>query len=312
VDTNIQTRSLPTTTPTPTPPPAVVLGPGASALGLDTATVRRRHPRWHRRHLATLALCDAFAIAVAFGVAKRWLGLEAATFEVRSRDVPYAAIAFACIALWLTILALGRAYDIGPFGMTDGGARRVLQGGAQFLAVVAVAYYLLHLELLGRQLLVAMVPLSVGFTLLGRLAGGTHLRWMRRRGLARRRAVLVGSSRSIDALVQLTAERSTPVDPVATCVVDGAGRPGNPESAVTAAAAVQDLIAVVDANRADLVVVSSSLGPGQLRATAWTLEGSGVELLVATGTQPDDSVQLTVRPVAGLPLLYVEPPDPAR
>jgi FlaA1/EpsC-like NDP-sugar epimerase len=302
VDTNIRPR----TPVEPTPAPHASNGADVAAsptLGL------RPHPAWHRRHLVGLAVSDALAIVFAFLVARRWLGLEAATFEVRSRHLPYAVLAFLCVALWLSILALGRAYDIGPFGLSDGGVRQVLHGGAQFLAVVAVAYYVLHLELLGRQLLVAMVPLAVGFTLLGRFAIGTHLRWKRRRGLARRRAVLVGSARSIEALAQLTTERPTPVQPVATYIVEGHARPGWRQS--DDAAALRDLLAVIEANQADLVVVSGSLGPGRLRATAWTLEGTGVELLVAASAHPDEAAQIDLRPVAGLPLLYVEPPDRA-
>jgi hypothetical protein len=152
-----------------------------------------------------------------------------------------------------------------------------------------------------------MVPLAVGFTLLGRFAIGAHLRWMRRRGLARRRAVLVGSGRSIDALAELASECSTPVEPVATVIVDGGEQPGWPQR--DDAAALRDLVAVIESNQADLVVVSGSLGPGRLRATAWTLEGTGVELLVAPSAHHDEAAQLELRPVAGLPLLHVEPPD---
>lgn len=271
----------------------------------------RPQPRWHRNHRAILALNDALAIGVSFAVARRWLGLTAATVEMRSRHVPYAAIAFAAVVLWLSILALARSYDVGPFGMSDGGVRQVFHSGAQFLAIIAGAYYVLHLELLGRQLLVAMVPLSVGFTAIGRLSIGAHLRWRRRRGHARRRTVLVGSSPSIDAVVQLTDERTTPIDPVDAYVIEHAGR-GDPHADESAGDDLEKLVATIDASDADLVVVTSALGPGRLRAIAWTLEGSGVGLLVATAAQPDDFMQRSVSPVPGLPLLHVERPAATR
>ena len=60
------------------------------------------------------------------------------------------------------ILALADAYDIGPFGSTTRMWTRAVRAGAQLLAVVAVSYYVLHLALVGRGVLAAMVPLAVG------------------------------------------------------------------------------------------------------------------------------------------------------
>ena len=53
---------------------------------------------------------------------------------------------------------------------------------------------------------------------------------------------------------------------------------------------------------------SASTEPGELRRLAWQLEGSGVDLVVAPQLTDIAGPRVHIRPVEGLPLLYVEEP----
>ena len=53
---------------------------------------------------------------------------------------------------------------------------------------------------------------------------------------------------------------------------------------------------------------SSRLGATGLRKLGWALEGTGIELVVAPGMTDVAGPRIHARPVAGLPLLYVEAP----
>jgi exopolysaccharide biosynthesis polyprenyl glycosylphosphotransferase len=61
---------------------------------------------------------------------------------------------------------------------------------------------------------------------------------------------------------------------------------------------------------ADTVAVcgSASAEPGELRRLAWQLEGTGVDLIVAPQLTDIAGPRVHIRPVEGLPLLYVEEP----
>jgi exopolysaccharide biosynthesis polyprenyl glycosylphosphotransferase len=61
---------------------------------------------------------------------------------------------------------------------------------------------------------------------------------------------------------------------------------------------------------ADTVAVcgSASTEPGELRRLAWQLEGTGVDLVVAPQLTDIAGPRVHIRPVEGLPLLYVEEP----
>jgi exopolysaccharide biosynthesis polyprenyl glycosylphosphotransferase len=53
---------------------------------------------------------------------------------------------------------------------------------------------------------------------------------------------------------------------------------------------------------------SASAEPGELRRLAWQLEGTGIDLIVAPQLTDIAGPRVHVRPVEGLPLLYVEEP----
>jgi hypothetical protein len=172
-------------------------------------------------YVAVLAAVDAVAMAGATLLARAWwLGPGPAELHIRSVRLPYDLLPLATVPTWLVILALAGAYDLGPFGSTQGLWTRIVRAGAQLLAVVAVTYYVLHLQLLGRGVLVAVVPLAVGFTLLGRAAVGAVVRRARHQGRARRTALVAGSRRGIEAVVlQLADHQAAGITPIDVLVV---------------------------------------------------------------------------------------------
>jgi len=260
-----------------------------------------------RQHVALLVVLDALAAATALGLARVLnFGLDRAQFHVRSFTVPYAVLALAIVPTWLAVLAIKGAYDVGPFGTAVGG-RRVIRAAADFLALVAVAYFVLHLEELPRGFLAAAVPLAVALTLALRWGAARVLCARRRRGLAVRRALIVGSRESVGQIVRrLAVRRSTELEPLAACVpglrepfvVDGHRVPvlGGPD----------DVLSALEAAKADTLVLTGDLAHGRVRRLAWALEGSGVDVFVIPALA-HQAMEFDVRPVSGLPLVYVDP-----
>jgi hypothetical protein len=287
--------------------------------------VHVRRPRWLTLYVAVLVVVDATAMGAATLLAKTsWLGLDPAELYVRSIHIPYLALGLATVPTWLVIVALAGGYDVGPFGVRDGMWKRVVRAGAQLLAVVAVSYYVLHLAMLGRGVLAAMIPLAVALTLAGRAAVGCVLVALRRRGRARRRALVLGSRRGVDSLVQqLAAHPSVGITPVGVSLVDDVGPPERPPNGADRGRDTRagngtgvsrggtghdglDVVADLARSGADVLIVTGGLARGQLRDIAWALEGTGVELLVTPGPAELEGLRSEIRPVAGLPLLYLD------
>ena len=79
---------------------------------------------------------------------------------------------------------------------------------------------------------------------------------------------------------------------------------------VVATCLPEDAVALVRTTGADVVAVTASevVTPERLRELAWQLEGADVDLVVAPAMTDVAGPRVTMRPVAGLPLLYVDEP----
>ncbi len=280
-------------------PAASAASTAAAPVDAPVALVPIRRPRWLAGFVASLVGADALAMGAATLVAKAsWLGLDSGPLQVRSITVPYNALALATVPLWLVLLALTGAYDVGPTGATRGHWKLVIRAGAQLLAVVAVGFYVLHLALLGRGMLVALIPLAVGLTLALRALVGAGLHHLRRRGRACRPALVIGRRRGAEAVAsQLQMRPASGLTDAGVLILDA---PGSSNTTI------HDVTAALANTRAEVLVVTGGLARGKLRDLAWALEGTGVELLVTPGPAEMEGLRTEIRPVAGLPLLYLD------
>lgn len=265
----------------------------------------RRRPRWVRQHVLTLVALDATAAIAATTVARyARFGSEPAELLVRTVTIPYSLLAVAIVPTWLAVLAVGRCYDVGPFG-TGVRFRQVIRAGANFMAVIAVAYYVLQVENLRRGFLAVAAVLAVAFSLGLRALAARWLRERRRAGQRTRRALVVGSRPTVIAVVRrLGLRRHTGLRPVGACVPE----PDRPlivnEKQVPVFGGLDDVLAALTASEADAVVLTGSLAGGKVQRLTWALEGTGIDVLVVPALA-HQAVELDVRPVAGLPLVYV-------
>jgi FlaA1/EpsC-like NDP-sugar epimerase len=282
---------------------------GTRANGNQAAVAfGRRRPPWLRQHIALLVFLDAVAAGGATA-ASRLLGFgvdEPGHIAVRSLAVPYAALAVATVPTWIAVLAMAGCYDVGPFGTPSREPGKVVRAAASFLAVLAVGYFVLHLEEVGRDVLAPIVPLAVAATLLLRVLARLLLHERRRRGHALRRAVVVGSRSRVDDLARhLDEHRSAGLLPVAACVPGDRSPLRHDGRAVPILGGVESVLAAVHEIGADSVVVAGNLGSGQVRSLTWALEGRGIDVLIVP-TPAETELMVEPRPVAGLPLLYVD------
>ncbi len=113
-------------------------------------------------------------------------------------------------------------------------------------------------------------------------------------------------SRSTAATVvrRLALRRGAELSPVGACVPD----PGAPlmvnERELPVLGGLDDVLDAVAASGADAVVITGSLPSGRVQRLTWALEGTGIDMFVVPALT-HQAVELDVRPVAGLPLVYV-------
>lgn len=281
----------------------------------DVASVPLHAPRpaWLTRHAVALVVLDALAMTVATLTAKvSWLGFDAEPLFIRSFSIPHAALTVVTVPTWIAILGVTGAYDLGPFANDAKVWSRLVRGGAQLLAVIAVAYYFVHLEQLGRGILVGLIPLAVVLTAAGRYAAQVVLSRLRRHGWSHRTALLVGHRRSVEsARHQIDARPEAGITVVGTSLVGVDDRvrpaphpPGQADGGPGRSDAVAQVARALARTGAESVIVTGGLEHGELRRIAWMIEGTGIALLVTPA--PADLQEIgssTFTPLAGVPLL---------
>lgn len=268
----------------------------------------RPRPDWETTYSVVLVVVDAALISVAGFVALvGWLGSSDATVE----GVPYWVLAALLAPVWVAVLAVSRAYEPRFVGIGSEEFRRVFDASIRLLAIVATVAFTFHLAL-SRGFVGVAFPLGTVLLLLGRYAARRVLHGLRRRGRSAHRVVVVGTRDAVEHVIrQVRAAPHAGLVVVGACVPDPEKPVEVDGTDVPALGTPIDTADVLAGVEADTVAVAGgwAMGAKGVRRLAWQLEGTGVDLVVAPSLTDVAGPRVTIRPVAGLPLLHVEEPE---
>jgi exopolysaccharide biosynthesis polyprenyl glycosylphosphotransferase len=156
------------------------------------------------------------------------------------------------------------------------------------------------------------LPLATVLTLAFRHLARQVVYHYRSSGELCHRVLVVGNRQQVVELI-----RQVRREPRAGLVVVGACVTGTTETltigtdVIPVMGGLSDVVAAIQTLEIDTVAVAASPGvtAGTLRRLSWEIEGSGVDLVVAPQLTDIAGPRIHIRPVAGLPLLYVEEPQ---
>jgi exopolysaccharide biosynthesis polyprenyl glycosylphosphotransferase len=251
-------------------------------------------------------------VAIADGCCGLAAGLLA--FEVRfGGDTPGAAgyfwLGLALPVLWVAALALAGAYDTRFIGVGTDEFRRVVNSGVCLTAAIAIVAYASKTDI-ARGYVFVSLPSLTAFDLLVRYRLRKRLHRLRALGNCMRKVVVVGHTDVIaDLATVLRRDTYHGLSVVAACVL-GPDCPGEIDG-IPAVGGLVNVIDVVQRTDADTVAVLAcpEMSGARLRDLAWALEKSGTDLCVAPALLDVAGPRTTIRPTAGLPLLYMDHPE---
>jgi exopolysaccharide biosynthesis polyprenyl glycosylphosphotransferase len=212
---------------------------------------------------------------------------------------------------WVLIVMLARAYEPRFLGVGSEEFRRVGRAGVALTAGVTFVCYAAHIETSRPFVLIALPTVTLA-CLLERYALRRWLHSRRARGEYLHRVVVVGHELPVlEMLRRLGEQQYHGLQVVAACLPVPGQRPVLLEQGVPVVGGFGSVAHAVRLTEADTVAVLASpdLGPEQLRRLAWDLEPTGADLMVAPSLVEVAGPRLSIRPVAGLPLLQVEQPS---
>ena len=263
-----------------------------------------------RRLVAAVAAADLLVICVSVVLA--WHLRTRLGFWYSTNDSHHVWIAETAliVGMWLGLLATRGGYSPRIFGGGPEEFKIVMMACALTAGAVGLTCYVLDSEL-SRGFVVLLFPLGVSLLVVERYILRTLVQALRRRGHLMHRVVAVGGANAINELVNiLYRERYVGYQIVGACVPKASTKRewyvsvpvlGTPDEARRACAKVG----------ADTVLITggSFSSSTDLRRVGWQLEGSAIDLVVIPSLAEVAGPRIHLRPVAGLPLMHVEPPQ---
>jgi exopolysaccharide biosynthesis polyprenyl glycosylphosphotransferase len=269
---------------------------------------RRRAARWYRPYAALLVLLDYGAGVLASVTAISTLNQAPAGFK--NTLGLFNLIAYVLLPLsWVVILWGHGAYDRRYLGVGTDEFKRVVRAAWTVAAIVAFLPFATKTDVSRLSVGVALVG-TLLYVLVLRYAVRQLLYLLRGRGIATHRLLLVGTlPEALEVYSAITRNPAAGLVPVGIHLIEGYAASSSQPTPVPVFAG-RDILALIREINADTIAVcgSASTEPGELRRLAWQLEGTGVDLVVAPQLTDIAGPRVHIRPVEGLPLLYVEEP----
>ena len=285
--------------------------PRSSLLGAGPRQAADALP-WLRQYSERLVLLDLLLVLLAavVGVVVRFgLGGE----QVQGRSYSYYLVVPPLAVVWIAVLGLSRCYETRFLGGGTEEFKRITNACLRLAATVVFIAFAFELEV-SRLFVGVVLPLGTLALLLGRAGARWVLYRGRRKGLYSHRVLLVGSHPHVRELTsRLRSEPQAGFIVVGACV-PGAREtrlPPGPGDDVPVVGALTDIPRAIADNQADTVAVAASPGINGdvLRSLSYELEGTGVDLLVAPALTNVTGTRISIRPIAGIPLLHVDEPE---
>jgi exopolysaccharide biosynthesis polyprenyl glycosylphosphotransferase len=283
---------------------------GGNGVPRSTWFRTRRLSTWHRPYAAVLVALDFFAVALANFTTIVLYKKSPSGFQ--DQPVLFHLIAYVLLPLaWLVVLWGNGAYDRRYLGLGTDEFKRVIRTAVTLTATISLLAFVTQMAGELSRLTLALVMLGGLVSVITfRYAARRTLGLLRRHGRASHRVLLIGSlAEALEVYSAVTRNRAAGMIPVAIHLSDGYPTARTAECPVPVHAG-REVVPLVRELGADTVAVcgAASTEPGELRRLAWQLEGTGVDLVVAPQLTDIAGPRVHIRPVEGLPLLYVEEP----
>lgn len=247
-----------------------------------------------------------------FGAQLIWFGVDAPPVtvpeELTEFTVNYTLISITLAAGWMIALGVGGTREYRIVGSGPEEYKRVATSSLQLFGLIAIVGFAFQIEFSRGYLLVAL-PAGLLTLIIERWLWRQWLTSVRRLGQYSALCVVVGTSRSVDEIVEvLERAPGSGYRIIAACT-------STPEKTVkrmpgSSVAGVDELQAVLAGSGADTVIMVGGHGltPQEVRELSWSLVPDEQHLVMVPNLVDVAGPRIHTRPVAGLPLVHVETP----
>lgn len=213
--------------------------------------------------------------------------------------------------IWVSTIAAFRGYSTRELGSGTETYKRVFNASLMVVALAASILFLGKVPL-SRAFFLLSALLGTALLLLGRLTERRLIQRFFRSGKGGQRVLIVGAEETAAELSRLL-ERSAwlGLRPVASVSPSLEHAPAGGAAVIPGA---EKLFEIADSQRIDLILFTAGSVPSStdFRRYVWQFEGHRTQLAVVPSLVDIAADRIRTRPVAGLPIVYVEDPRAER
>lgn len=297
------------------------LGPSSGSTGASTFTSHAgqlgSRREWQAAYIRRLLISDTLVVIFSVAVAQ-WIrfgdnGVLSAGQPFH--DLSYTLVSVFLVVAWLMALVIFRTRTIRVIGSGPDEYRRIFVSTVRLFGLIAIVALLFRLDLARLYLAIAF-PVGVFALLLNRWTWRKVITRKRTHGEYQTSVLVVGGERSVRNLAESFARGTADgYRVVGVCMPGHSGECGDriivDGRDIPVLGSERDVVTSLEFCHADTVAVTATehLGHEGLRDLVWALEPHNVDLVVAPGVMDVSGPRLSMRPVAGLPLIHVEKPQ---
>ncbi|WP_370894789.1 sugar transferase [Janibacter sp. GXQ6167] len=214
------------------------------------------------------------------------------------------------MALWLAALFFSGAQSPRHTGVGTVEYQRVLVATGSAAGLLGVGCFLTQFPL-SRGFFLLLFAIGTPALLLGRYILRRVIHLAHTRGWIRTRVLIVGSPTHIDGVARILGRETWLGHEVVGSLVPEGYRLEETHRGVPVYGQVAELVRVVEGGGVDTVIFAEGAftDARDFRRLAWDLEEHRVQMVVVPALSDVSRQRINVRPVAGLPLVYVERPQ---
>lgn len=270
-----------------------------------------RNGSWARSYSRRIAATDVLSVLVAVALAYVVRFTATGITTVSGEFSPsYLSVSLVLMAAWLLALLVGRTRDRRLVGTGPEEYSRVFGVTWRLFAAVAVVAYTFRMEI-GRGYIAIAAPLGLALLLATRFAWRQWLHRRREAGEYQAGLLIVGHRPKVARLIEdLQRSPHAGYGVVGVCVASGEVRYSETVLGIPVLGSMEDAAEIAERIGADAVAVSGAdaITSDTVRQLGWDLEGKGIDLALTLALTDVAGPRVLMRPVSGLPLMYVDEP----
>ncbi|MGU3293327.1 sugar transferase [Williamsia sp. M5A3_1d] len=274
-----------------------------------------RQTPWIDSYIRRVAITDTFiVVAVVFGAQMLRYGPVSFDDRVGRAHVPIGLVSVGVVGGWLMMLRLRQCLDRRVIAAGPTEYSRIVSACFLTFATLAIVDLLFVLNI-ARSFVALAFPAGTLLLLASHWLWRSRLTHRRRRRLDLDRVLVIGGLTSAQPLIEhLDRNPELGYDVIGLCVPPEQSMVIGPIAvngrSVPILGEFTDARGVVELSGASTVAVTSAeaLGHSAMRELSWDLEGLDVSMVVAPGLLDVAGPRMSMRPVAGLPLLHIDKP----